>query len=217
MSSDTSALPPTKSAMELAAETKNPLRKLYYWTLYWSETPYALPALFIVSFAESSFFPIPPDILLMAMCFATPKRWMTYAFWCTLASVLGGIFGWYIGWGLWEGVGQPIVNLYHGQDVMDRVKELYDQYGFYGILTAAITPIPYKVFTIASGVFEFSLPQLIGASFIGRGFRFFLVAGLIRGFGPRIKPFLEKHFELTMLLMLVVGVLGVLAIKLIPH
>ncbi len=203
--------------MDLAATTKNPLRKLYYWTLHWAETPYALPALFIVSFAESSFFPIPPDILLMAMCFAAPRRWLTFALWCTVASVLGGIFGWYIGWGLWEGVGQPVVNFYHGQEVMEKVRLLYDEYGFWGILIAAITPIPYKVFTIASGVFEFSLPALIIASIIGRGFRFFLVAGLIRGFGPRIKPFLEKHFELAMLAGLVLGVLGVVAIKLIPH
>ncbi len=203
--------------MDSARATKNPLRKLYYWTLHWAETKYALPALFIVSFAESSFFPIPPDILLMAMCFAAPKRWLTFAFWCTVSSVLGGILGWYIGWGLWAGVGEPIVNFYHGQEVMEKVRVLYDQYGFWGVLTAAITPIPYKVFTIASGVFEFSLPALIGASIIGRGFRFFLVAGLIRGFGPRIKPFLEKHFELAMLAGLVLGILGIVAIKLIPH
>jgi membrane protein YqaA with SNARE-associated domain len=203
--------------MDLARATKNPLRKLYYWTLHWAETPYALPALFIVSFAESSFFPIPPDILLMAMCFAAPKRWLTFAFWCTVASVLGGVFGFYIGWGLWEGVGQPVVNFYQGEDVMEKVRLLYDQYGFWGILIAAITPIPYKIFTIASGVFEFSLPALIGASLIGRGFRFFLVAGLIRGFGPRIKPFLEKHFELAMLAGLVLGILGIVAIKFIPH
>ncbi len=217
MSDSQSVTPPPTRALDQAAATKNPLRKLYFWTLHWSETKYALPALFIVSFAESSFFPIPPDILLMAMCFAAPKRWLTFAFWCTIASVLGGIFGFYIGWGLWAGVGEPIVDFYNGQDVMEKVRVLYDTYGFWGILIAAITPIPYKVFTIASGVFEFSLPALIGASLIGRGFRFFLVAGLIRGFGPRIKPFLEKHFELAMLAGLVLGVLGIVAIKLIPH
>jgi membrane protein YqaA with SNARE-associated domain len=204
-------------AMDLARQTRNPLRKLYYWTLHWAETPYALPALIILSFTESSFFPIPPDILLMALCFARPKKWMTYAFWCTVASVLGGIFGYYIGWGLWETIGEPIVKFYHGEDIMAQVKELYAVYGFWGVLTAAITPIPYKVFTIASGVFQFDLLQLTVASILGRGFRFFLVAGLIRGFGPKVKPFLEKHFELAMILFLVLAVLGVLAIKLIPH
>lgn len=204
-------------AMDLARQTRNPLRKLYYWTLHWAETPYALPALIILSFTESSFFPIPPDILLMALCFARPKKWVTYAAWCTIASVLGGVFGYYIGWGLWASVGEPIVKFYHGEDIMARVKELYAVYGFWGVLIAAITPIPYKVFTIASGVFQFDLVQLIFASVLGRGFRFFLVAGLIRGFGPKVKPFLEKNFELAMLLLLVLGVLGVVAIKFIPH
>lgn len=90
------------SAMEQARSTKNPLRKLYYWTLHWADTKYALPALCLLSFTESSFFPIPPDILLMAMCFARPQKWMLYAGWCTVSSVLGGVFGWFLGWGFWE-------------------------------------------------------------------------------------------------------------------
>ncbi len=204
-------------ALSQARATKNPLRKLYFWTLHWADTKYALPALFFISFIESSFFPVPPDVLLMAICFSAPKKWMKAAFWCTVASVLGGVLGWYIGWGLWEVCGQPIVRLYHGEEIMEKVKLLYDTYGFWGILIAAITPIPYKVFTIASGVFQFNLPLLILASVIGRGFRFFLVAGLIRAFGPKVKPFLEKNFEVAMVAMVVMGILGVLAIKLIPH
>jgi membrane protein YqaA with SNARE-associated domain len=204
-------------AMAKAAATKNPLRKMYFWTLHWADTKYALPALFVLSFVESSFFPIPPDVLLMAICFSAPKRWLAAAFWCTVASVLGGVLGWYIGWGLWETVGHPIVNFYHGEAVMESVRGWYDQYGFWGVLIAAITPIPYKVFTIASGVFQFPLGLLILASIIGRGLRFFLVAGLIRGFGPTIKPFLEKHFELSVILVTVVGVVGLLAIKFLGH
>lgn len=204
---------PPSEAMAKARATKNPLRKLYFWTLHWADTKYALPALFVLSFIESSFFPIPPDVLLMAICFSAPKRWLAAAFWCTVASVLGGILGWYIGWGLWETVGQPIVTLYKGETVMETVKVWYDQYGFWGVLIAAITPVPYKIFTIASGVFQFDLVQLIIASVIGRGFRFFLVAGLIRGFGPAIKPFLEKHFEIAVILFTILGVLGVVAIK----
>lgn len=204
---------PPSEAMARARATKNPLRKLYFWTLHWADTKYALPALFVLSFIESSFFPIPPDVLLMAICFSAPKRWLAAAFWCTVASVLGGILGWYIGWGLWETVGQPIVTLYKGETVMETVKVWYDQYGFWGVLIAAITPVPYKIFTIASGVFQFDLVQLIIASVIGRGFRFFLVAGLIRGFGPAIKPFLEKHFEIAVVLFTLLGVLGVVAIK----
>lgn len=206
---------PPSEAMRKAAETKNPLRKLYFWTLHWADTKHAIWALAALSFIESSFFPIPPDVLLMAICFSAPKRWFAAAFWCSVASVLGGVFGYYIGYALYEVVGKPIVDFYHGQAVMEHVKQAYDTYGFWGVLIAAITPIPYKIFTIASGVFHFDLWQLVLASVIGRSFRFFAVAALIRWFGPKIKPFLEKHFELAMILMLVVGILGVFAIKLL--
>jgi len=151
--------------------------------------------------------------LLMALCFSQPKKWFRFALICTLTSVLGGILGYYIGFALWEGVGKPIVDFYHGQAVFDKVEGWYELYGFWGILLAAITPIPYKVFTIASGVFHFSLTMLITASIVGRGLRFFVVAGLIRFFGPRIKPFLEKYLEVVSVIMFVVGVLGFLALK----
>ena len=199
--------------MEQARATRNPLRKLYFWTLHWADTKYALPALVLVSFVESSFFPIPPDVLLMAICFSAPRKWFWAALWCTGASVAGGVLGYYIGWGLYETVGQPIVSFYHGEAVMQSVKTWYDQYGFWGVLIAAITPIPYKVFTIASGVFEFNLGLLVLASVIGRGFRFFLVAGLIRWAGPRIRPFLEKNFELAVTLFAVLAIAGFASLK----
>lgn len=200
-------------AMALARATKNPLRKLYYWTLHWADTKYAIPALAFLSFIESSFFPIPPDVLLMAICFSAPKKWLSAAFWCTISSVAGAVLGWYIGWGLWEVAGQPIVKFYHGEAVMEQVKTLYDTYGFWGVLIAAITPIPYKVFTIASGVFQFSLPQMLIASIIGRGFRFFLVAGLIRLLGVRVRTFIETRLELMLILGTILGVGGVVALK----
>lgn len=204
---------PAATAMEQARATKNPLRKLYFWTLHWADTKYALPALAVVSFTESSFFPIPPDVLLMAICFSAPHRWFRAALVCTVASVAGGVFGYYIGWGLYETLGQPIVKFYHGEAVMHSVKTWYDQYGFWGVLIAAITPIPYKVFTIASGVFEFNLGLLVAASVIGRGFRFFLVAALIRWMGPRIRPFLEKNFEVAVTLFAVLAIGGFAALK----
>ncbi len=200
-------------AMAQACATRNPIKKLYFWTLHWADTAYALPMLVLLAFAESSFFPVPPDVLLMALCFSTPKKWLKLGLWCTFASVVGGLLGYYIGWGLYEGVGQRIVDFYHGQPVVDQVQVWYAQYGFWGILVAAITPIPYKVFTIASGMMHFDLPQFILASVLGRGFRFFLVAGLIRLFGQRIKPFLEKYFEWLMLALLAAGILGFVAIK----
>ena len=199
--------------MAHARATKNPLRKLYFWTLHWADHKCAIPVLFFISFIESSFFPIPPDVLLMAICFSRPKRWFQAAMWCTIASVLGGVFGWYIGWGLWEVVGQPIVKFYHGEAIMEQVKDLYTAWGFWAVLIAAITPIPYKVFTIASGVFAFSLPQLIVASVIGRGFRFFLVAGLIRLFGEKVRKFIETRLEICLILGTIAGIGGIVALK----
>ena len=199
--------------MAHARATKNPLRKLYFWTLHWADHKCAIPVLFFISFIESSFFPIPPDVLLMAICFSRPKRWFQAAMWCTIASVLGGVFGWYIGWGLWEVVGQPIVKFYHGEAIMEQVKNLYTAWGFWAVLIAAITPIPYKVFTIASGVFAFSLPQLIVASVIGRGFRFFLVAGLIRLFGEKVRKFIETRLEICLILGTIAGIGGIVALK----
>jgi membrane protein YqaA with SNARE-associated domain len=204
---------PPSEAMQKARATKNPLRKLYFWTLHWADTKYALPALVLLSFTESSFFPIPPDVLLMAMCFAKPQKWALYAFWCTLASACGGLLGWFIGWGLYESVGRPIVVFYQAEGVMDAAKSLYDEWGAWAVLVAAITPIPYKIFTIVSGVFQFSPTLLFVLSLLGRGLRFFLVAGLIRVSGPAIKPFLEKNFELTMSIGLALGILGVVALK----
>jgi len=203
---------PPASAMERARATRNPLRKLYFWTLHWAATPYAVPALAALSFAESSFFPVPPDVLLIAICFSQPKRWARFALWCSIASVVGGMVGYALGWGLWDTVGKPIVDFYHGQELMDRIHVWYDTYGFWGILAAAITPIPYKVFTIASGWFHFDFAQFVLASAIGRPFRFFLVAGLIGFFGEKVRPFLEEKLELALLALLVVAIAGFAAI-----
>lgn len=204
---------PPQSAMERARATRNPIRKLYFWTIHWAATKYATPALILLSFAESSFFPIPPDVLLIALCFSRPKRWFPLALVCTAASVLGGAAGYYIGWGLWEGVGQPIVAFYHGEPVMAKVQNWYDVYGFLGVIIAAVTPIPYKVFTIASGVFKFDFVQFMLASLIGRGFRFFLVAGLIGTLGEKIRPFIEERLEILLGVLTVLGVGGFVLLK----
>lgn len=204
---------PPSEAMERARGTRNPIRKLYFWTLHWAATPYAVPALFLLSFAESSFFPIPPDVLLIGMCFATPRKWLKLALWCSVASVLGGALGYLIGWQLWELVGQGIVKFYHGEVVMEKIRVWYDQYGFAGVLIAAITPIPYKVFTIASGVFGFNFPQFMLASLIGRSFRFFLVAGLIGYFGETIRPFIEERLEWVLIGVTAAGVAGFVLLR----
>jgi membrane protein YqaA with SNARE-associated domain len=178
--------------------TKPPghIRRLYNWTVSWADHPAGAWALFFIAFAESSFFPIPPDILLLALCFGAREKWWKYAAICTLGSVMGGIAGWLIGWGLRETVAIPLLGMFDPSGhTQVKIQTWYDAYGFAGILIAAITPIPYKVFTVFSGLMEYSLPLLIGASVIGRGFRFFLVASLIRIFGLTVRPFIEKHLE----------------------
>ncbi len=200
---------------EVAKEARpNVIRRLYAWTVSWAEHPAGTWALFFIAFAESSFFPIPPDILLLALCFGAREKWLKYAAVCTLGSVLGGIAGWAIGYGLRDAVAIPLLNAFDASGhTQDKIGGWYDAYGFWGILIAAITPIPYKVFTIFSGMMSYSLPLLIGASVIGRGFRFFLVAGLIRMFGQRVRPFMEKHLEWCFVLGTILLVGGIVAIK----
>lgn len=197
-----------------AEKLPGPLRRLYEWTLSWADRPGGNWALFLIAFAESSFFPIPPDLLLIALCFGARTKWAKYAFICTAGSVLGGIFGWYIGWGLRDSVALPLMNRFDSSGhTRELIESWYNEYGFWGILTAAITPIPYKVFTIFSGMMSYNLPMLIGASVIGRGLRFFIVAGIIRKFGPTVKPFIDKHLEWCFVGATVLLILGFVAIK----
>ena len=128
------------------------VRRLYDWVLHWAHTPYGTPALILNSFAESSFFPIPPDVLLIALSVARRKKALFYALICTIASVIGGILGYYIGVALWDAVGEPIIKFYHAEETFNHLREIFRQQSFWAVLIAAITPIPYKVFTIAAGV-----------------------------------------------------------------
>ncbi len=194
----------------------NIIRRLYAWTVSWADHPGGTWALFLIAFAESSFFPIPPDILLLALCFGARERWFKYAAICTIGSVLGGIAGWGIGYGLRDTVAIPLLNAFDSSGhTQEKIQGWYDAYGFWGILIAAITPIPYKVFTIFSGMANYSLPLLIGASLIGRGFRFFLVAGLIRVFGLRVRPFIEKHLEWCFVIGTILLIGGIVFLKFI--
>ena len=182
---------------------KNIVRKIYEWVLGWAETPYGIPALVLLSFAESSFFPIPPDVLLIALALAIPKKSFKYAFYAALASVIGGILGYAIGlWG-YQWIGHDIVAFYNGEAVMDKIQLLYSEYGFWGILTAAITPIPYKIFTIASGVFKFDFSQFLLASVLGRSIRFFAVGAMIWKFGPPIKSYIDRYFNLLAIFIVI--------------
>jgi membrane protein YqaA with SNARE-associated domain len=202
------------------------IRQLYDWTLSWANTPYGGPALFVLAFIEASFFPIPADVLLIALAMSQRERAFRYAALCTAGSVCGAVLGWYIGFGLWRTMGiAAACPEFQGGGLLfemvpgfscakfETVRGLYAQNAWLYLLVSAFTPIPYKLFTVASGVFSIGLPVLIAASIVGRGARFFLVAGLIHRFGPPIREFIERRFELMTLLFTVLLVGGFAIIK----
>ncbi|MGE0367417.1 MAG: YqaA family protein [Candidatus Dadabacteria bacterium] len=189
------------------------IRRIYDWVLGWSNTKYGVPALSVVSFVESSIFPVPPDPLLMALCMGKPEKSFRYAAICSAMSVLGGIFGYLIGWAIWELVDDFFFAYVFSREAFEFVGMQYENNAFVAVLTAAVTPIPYKVFTVTAGVFQISLAALIAASVIGRSARFFLEAGLIYFFGAGIKSFIDKYFNLLVTLFFVLLVLGLVGVK----
>lgn len=188
-------------------------RKMYGWTIHWSKTKNAPYALFGIAFIESSFFPIPPDVLLIAMVVAQRKKWLRNAAICTAASVLGAFLGYFIGRVLFETVGKLIVDTYHLEAVVAMIGRKYQENAFLTIFSAAFTPIPYKAITISAGLFKISLPILIIASIIGRAGRFFLVAGALRIFGEKIQNSIEKYFDILSIVFVLLLVGGFLLLK----
>lgn len=182
--------------------------RLYKWTMSLAESPRATWGLAAVSFAESSFFPIPPDVVLVPMSLAKPEAAWRYAAICTVASVLGGIVGYGIGALLFDTVGQWLVNLYGYGAKMDALRAAYDQWGALLILIKGVTPIPYKLVTIVSGLLSYNFPLFVVLSLVTRGARFFLLAALLNRFGDQARAILDKHFGKFMLVVLVFIVLG---------
>ncbi len=191
------------------------LKKTYDWVLHWSETPHRGIALFLVAFIESSFFPIPPDVLLIALALGSPSRSFRFALICTIGSVLGGMFGYFIGAVLFDAVGYPILAFYHAMEKFEDVRVLYNIYGVWVVGIAGFTPIPYKIFTIASGVFSMNFPLFVIVSLFTRGARFFIVGALIWKFGPKIKLFIDKYFNVLSVVFVIILVLGFVAVKLL--
>lgn len=187
------------------------LKRLYFWVLSWAESKYGTLALCILAFAESSFFPIPPDVLQIALSLSKPKRSYWYAFLASVFSVLGGILGYFIGFFLFESIGKAIIAGLGYEQQFQVVGLLFKENAFLAILAAAFTPIPYKVFTIAAGFWQVGLVPLIAASIIGRSGRFFLVATFTYFLGERVKLFLEKYFNwltIAVFLLVVLGYIG---------
>lgn len=193
-----------------------PMRRLYDWVLHWADTRYGAPALFLLALAESSFFPIPPDPLLVALCLGAPALSLRFAANCTAASVLGGVVGYGIGAGAWHLL-QDWFFAYVpgvGPEAFARVQALYARYDFWAVFLAGLTPIPYKVFTLAAGVFSIDFPVFVLASFLSRGLRFFVLAALIYRFGVPIKSFIDRYFNLLAWAFGLLLVGGFLAIEL---
>ncbi|NBQ39875.1 MAG: DedA family protein [Alphaproteobacteria bacterium] len=186
------------------------LRKLYDWIVALSARPSAPWALAAVAFAESSFFIIPPDVMLAPMALARPERAFRYAFICTLGSVAGGILGYAIGHLLFDSVGMWILDLYGYGAKVEVVKEAYAKWGAMLILLKGLTPIPFKLVTIVSGALDYNFPLFVILSFITRGARFFLLAGLLNRFGGPMRNFIENRLGLVVSGMVALFVLGLI-------
>jgi len=191
------------------------IRKLYDWTMRLAAHPRSLWAMGGVSFAESSFFPIPPDVMLIPMVLANRHKAWLIATVCTLASVLGGLFGYVIGYALFEALAQPVLAAYGHLDAVAGFKETYNRHGALIVLMGGLTPFPYKVTTILSGFVEMNLAAFMIASVVSRGARFFLVAGLLWWFGEPIRAFIEKNMGWLTVLFFLLLVGGFAAVKFI--
>jgi len=183
------------------------MKKLYDWTLKLAHGPHAEAALAAVAFAESSFFPVPPDMILLPMSLATPAKAWRYAAICTLASVAGGALGYAIGALLYDTLGHWLIHLYGYEDKMATMREFYAKWGALFILLKGLTPIPFKLVTIFSGLFAYNFPLFILLSLITRGARFFILAAALNRFGDHLRDKMEAHFGLFLgsLAAIVVG------------
>ena len=203
-------------------EPMNYLRRLYDWILHWAETKYGVPALFLLAFAESSFFPIPPDVLLIPLALGARSKAIRFALVCSVASIVGGISGYGIGYFAWwngaeaySAVALFFFNHIPGftEQVFLNIQEKYEIYNFLIVFTAGFTPIPFKIITISAGAFSVNFPMFLLASTVSRSARFFLVALLIRQFGEPITVFIDKYFNILSLIFTILLIGGFLVLK----
>jgi membrane protein YqaA with SNARE-associated domain len=190
-------------------------RSLYDWTLKLAHHRHAVRSMAAVSFAESSFFPIPPDVVLVPVVLANRDRAYWIATVCTVASVLGGVLGYLIGAFLWESIGLWLAQLYHLEEKMEDLRGLYAEWGSAVILIKGLTPIPFKLVTIASGVFSFNFPLFVLLAAITRGFRFFLIAFLLKRYGEPVQEFIERRLNLIGFAVLIALIGGFAAVALL--
>ncbi|MDR1522676.1 MAG: DedA family protein [Endomicrobium sp.] len=189
------------------------VRSMYDWTLHWAKSKNSSYALFFIAFIESSFFPVPPDVLLIPLVIAEPQKWWRKALICTIGSVLGAFLGYFIGKTIYDTVGSFLINFYNIENAVNIVKIKYAQNAFLSIWAGAFTPIPYKAITITAGMFDISLYTLFFASVLGRGGRFFIVAFALKFFGKKVQNTIEKYFNILSLIFLLLLILCFLAFK----
>jgi membrane protein YqaA with SNARE-associated domain len=189
------------------------LRRLYHRILLLAASPFAPVWLFVIAFAEASFFPLPPDALLIPMALSRPERALRYALICTVGSVLGGMLGYLIGYALFAQIAEPLLRLYHYQDAYAAFQARFAEYGLYIILVKGLLPIPYKIITIASGAAQFNFLTFIAASVVTRGARFFLWAVLLRLFGERARTLIDRQLPAILAISGVAIVLGFVMLK----
>ena len=189
------------------------IRGLYDWVIGFSHRPNAGRALFGIAFAESSFFPVPPDVLLIPLCIGSPKRALHFAKICTIGSLLGAVLGYVLGLEFYALMGRRIVEFYSAEDQYERVQILYRQWDVIAVLIAGFTPIPFKLFTIAAGVFKLNFVTFLLTVMISRGARFFLLGGLISWFGPGIEDLVDRYFNLLTILFIILLLGGFLIVK----
>lgn len=189
------------------------LRRFYDWTVSFAGGPYALPALFAVSFMESSFSPVLPDILLVPMVLANRERAFRLSLWCTVASVLGGMVGYGIGSLLYDTIGQWIIQIYSLQDQATRFRELYAEWGALIILGKGVTPIPYKLVAIVSGMADYNFWYFMGLSFVARAIRFLPEAWLLYHYGAPIQGFIENRLRLVTFGAIGIVIIGFVMVK----
>ena len=202
----------------------NQLRKLYDWVLHWADTKYGMPALFILAFAESSFFPIPPDVLLIALAMGNRSKAFRFALVCSIGSIIGGIAGYSIGHFAWwsgKNVFSSLALFFFDNvpgfsvDIFQKIRSQYELNNILIVFTAGFTPIPYKIITITAGAFNINFPMFLLASSVSRTARFFLVSLLIWKFGEPITTFIDKYFNLLTIIFTILLVGGFLVMKLL--
>ncbi|PJE73415.1 MAG: cytochrome B [Candidatus Terrybacteria bacterium CG10_big_fil_rev_8_21_14_0_10_41_10] len=191
----------------------NLLERTRLWTLKWAGSKHSAAALFVLAFMEASFFPIPPDVLLIGILAVNARKWWYYALIATIGSALGGAFGYLIGWGLYEGIGARIVEFYNLTSTVEAIGHKYSENVFLTVFTAAFTPIPFKVITIAAGLFKINIWAMIISALAGRALRFFMIASILKIFGNRINGMVLKYFNILSLAAIILVVLSFVAIK----